>query len=250
MIPETNFIFLSKLSVSQVGGVELRQFHENQTWAMSQFMAVELSFCHRLTVSRVYFEKNKYGTQRGAAELVCDQLSSIKGRLPSKVVFCQRSSSVKGRPPSKVVFHQRSSSVKGHPPSKVVFRQWSSSDKGRFPSKVVFHQRSPSVKGCLLSKVVFRQRSSSVKGLLPSKVAFHQRSSSVKGHLLSEVVFRPTAPRLPPSYPRSESSNYKLGRLDKKIFVIFFVIFGGRADQPTDLGIEAPSRSLKNCLKS
>ena len=141
MIPETNFIVLSKLSVSQVGGVELRQFHV-KTWAMSRFMAVELSFCHRLTVSRVYFEKNKYGTQRGAAELVCDQLSSIKGRLLSKVIFCQRSSSFKGRPPSKVVFHQRSSSVKGHPPSKVVFRQRSSSVKGRLPSKFVFRERS------------------------------------------------------------------------------------------------------------
>ena len=30
---------------------------------MSRSMAVELSFYHRLTISRVYFEKNKYGTQ-------------------------------------------------------------------------------------------------------------------------------------------------------------------------------------------
>ena len=41
---------------------------------MSRSMAVELSFCHRLTISRVYFEKNKYGTQTGVAELMCEQL--------------------------------------------------------------------------------------------------------------------------------------------------------------------------------
>ena len=43
--------------------------------------------------------------------------ASIKGRLPSKVIFHQGSSSIKGRLPSKVVFHQRSSSVKGCLPS-------------------------------------------------------------------------------------------------------------------------------------
>ena len=93
------------------------------------------------------------------------RLSSIKGRLPSKVVFCQRSSSVKGRLPSKVVFCQRLSSVKGRLPLKVVFRR-------RFlPGKVFFHQRS-----------------SSFKGRLPSKVVFSQRSSSVKDHLLSKDI--------------------------------------------------------------
>ena len=39
--------------------------------------------------------------------------SSVKGRLPSKVVFCQRLSSVKSCLPSKVVFHRRSSSSFG-----------------------------------------------------------------------------------------------------------------------------------------
>ena len=38
------------------------------------------------------------------------RMSSVKGRLLSKIVFRQRSSSVKGRLPSKVVFRQRSSS--------------------------------------------------------------------------------------------------------------------------------------------
>ena len=34
--------------------------------------------------------------------------SSIKGHLPSKVIFHQMLSSIKGRLPSKVIFHQRS----------------------------------------------------------------------------------------------------------------------------------------------
>ena len=76
------------------------------------------------------------------------------------MVVNQRSSSIKGRLPSKVVFRQRSSSVKGRLLSNVVFRQMSSSIKcrlpGRLPSKVVFFQRSSSVKGRLPSKVVFR----------------------------------------------------------------------------------------------
>ena len=105
------------------------------------------------------------------------KVSSIKGRLPSNVVFHQMSSSVKGRLPSKVVFCQRSSSVKCRLPSNVVFQ-------------VVFHQRSSSVKGCLRSKVVFRQGSSSIKGCLLLKVVFVWRSSSVEGCLLSKVVFR------------------------------------------------------------
>ena len=60
-----------------------------------------------------------------------------------------RSSSIKGRLPSKVVFHQSSSSINGCMPSKVVFYQRC------LPSKVVFHPRSSSIKGCLPSKVVF-----------------------------------------------------------------------------------------------
>ena len=108
------------------------------------------------------------------------RLSSIKGCLPSKVVFCQKLSSIKGYLPSKVFFHKRSSSLKGHLLSKVVFCQRSSFVKGRLPSKVIFRQRSSSVKGRLPSKVVFRRRSSSVKGRLPLKVIFHQWSPSIK----------------------------------------------------------------------
>ena len=72
--------------------------------------------------------------------------------------FRQKSSSVKVRLPSKVIFRQKSSSVKGHLPSKVVFRQRSSSVKGHLSSKVVFHQKLSSVKGCLPPKVVLPQR--------------------------------------------------------------------------------------------
>ena len=45
------------------------------------------------------------------------RLSSVKGRLLSRVVLCQSLSSVKGLLPSKVVLHQKSSSVKGRLPS-------------------------------------------------------------------------------------------------------------------------------------
>ena len=105
-------------------------------------------------------------------------LCSIKGCVPSKVVFHQRSSSIKGCLPSKVVFHERSSSIKGCLPSKVVFHQRPHSIKGRLPSNVVFLQRSSSIKssfieGRLQSKVVFHQMWSSVKGPLPLKVVFH-----------------------------------------------------------------------------
>ena len=106
------------------------------------------------------------------------------------------------RLPSKVIFHQRWSSIKGDLPSKV-FHQRVSSIKGRLPSKVVFYRRSSSIEGRLPSKVVLHRRSSSIGGHLPSKVVFHRRSSS--------------APMMPPSYPRSESSNYGLGRLDNKL---------------------------------
>ena len=87
-------------------------------------------------------------------------------------------STIKGCLPSKVVFRQRSTSVKVHLPLKVVFRQRSSSVEGLLPSKVVFCQRSPFVKGCLPLKVVLRQMSSSIKGRLPSKFVFCQWSSS------------------------------------------------------------------------
>ena len=104
---------------------------------------------------------------------------------------CQRSSSVEGCLPSKVVFRQRSTSVKGRLPSKVVFCQMSSSIKGHLPLKVVFRQRLSS------KKVVFHQRASSIKVCLPSKFVFHQSLSSILTRC------------------GSESSNYKLGRLDK-----------------------------------
>ena len=56
----------------------------------------------------------------------------------------------------KVAFSTlQSFSVKGHLPSKVVFRQRSPSVSDRLPSKVVFHQRPPSIKGLLPWKVVF-----------------------------------------------------------------------------------------------
>ena len=55
--------------------------------------------------------------------------------LPSKV------SSIKGRLPSKVVIYPRSSSI------KVVFHQWLSPIKGHLSINVVFHQRLSSIKG-------------------------------------------------------------------------------------------------------
>ena len=84
--------------------------------------------------------------------------------------------------------------------------------KGSFPSKVIFIGRSSCMEGCLPSKVVFHRRSSSIKGRLPSKVVFHQRQSSIKGRLPSRHIS--SCHNNPSS--RSESSNYKLGRLDKK----------------------------------
>ena len=56
---------------------------------------------------------------------------------------------------------------------------------------------------------------SSIEGRLPSKVVFRQRSSSIKGRLQLKGVFRQASHKLPPSYPRSEPSNYKLGRLER-----------------------------------
>ena len=89
----------------------------------------------------------------------------------------QGSSSVKGRLPLKVVFHQKTSSVKGRLLSNVVLCQRLSSIEGRLPLLGHFHfcpvpcafQQCAS---CLLSKVVFRQWSSSIKGCLPLKVVF------------------------------------------------------------------------------
>ena len=79
-----------------------------------------------------------------------------------KAIFRQRSSSIRGHLPSKVVFQQRWSSIKGrhHPRSsskKVILLLSSSSLKGRLPSVVFFHQRSSSTKGRPPSKVVFHQ---------------------------------------------------------------------------------------------
>ena len=56
------------------------------------------------------------------------------------------SSSVKGRLPMKVVFHQRLLSVKGRLPSKVIFSQRSFSVKGRLPADVVFHRVAPQLR--------------------------------------------------------------------------------------------------------
>ena len=93
----------------------------------------------------------------------------IKG-LPSKV------SSIKGCLPSKVVFHPRLSHIKGHLVLKVIFNQSSSSIKVRIAPKFVFHQSLSSIKFHLPSKFFFHQRLSSIKGhlrRLPSKVIFH-----------------------------------------------------------------------------
>ena len=84
-------------------------------------------------------------------------LSSIKGCLPSKIIFCQRLTFVKGHLLSMFFFHQMLSSVKVCPLSKVIFCPRLSSVKGCLPSKFVFRHMSSSVKGCPPSKVVFRQ---------------------------------------------------------------------------------------------
>ena len=86
------------------------------------------------------------------------------------------SSSIKGHVPSKVVFHQRLSSIKWCLPSQAVkvksYKHFFSGNILYTLLKVFFHQRSSSVKGCLPSKVIFCQRLSSFKGRLPSKVVF------------------------------------------------------------------------------
>ena len=92
--------------------------------------------------------------------------------LQSKIIVRRR---------SEGVLHQRlssmkTSSVKGRLPSKVVFRQGSSSVKGYLQSKVVSYPRLSFDNGHLLSKIVFRQRSSSVNSRLPSMVVFRQRA--------------------------------------------------------------------------
>ena len=117
--------------------------------------------------------------------------------------------------PSKVVFRQNL-------PSKVVSRLRSSSIKVRPPSKVVFHQRSSSIK-----------RLSSIKGRVPSKVVFHQRSSFIKGRLPSKIIFHCMMHDAwwDPSC-RSESSNYKLGPLDK-VLVLKFVL--KQTNRPTQI---------------
>ena len=85
----------------------------------------------------------------------------------------QGSSSVKGRLPLKVVFHQKTSSVKGRLLSNVVLCQRLSSIEGRLPLLGHFHfcPAPCAFQQCasrLLSKVVFRQWSSSVKSRLLS----------------------------------------------------------------------------------
>ena len=51
------------------------------------------------------------------------KVSSIKGYLPSKVIFHQRSSSIIGYLPSIEVIYWRTSSIKDHLPPKVIFNQ-------------------------------------------------------------------------------------------------------------------------------
>ena len=68
---------------------------------------------------------------------------------------------------SKDVFYQRWSSIKGCLPSQVIYLQRSSihqnlfSIEVRFQSKVFFHRRPPSIEGCLPSLVILHQSLSS-----------------------------------------------------------------------------------------
>ena len=68
----------------------------------------------------------------------------INGHLLPKVIFHKMSPTKEGHLSLKAFFHQwfyhtRLSSIKGRLPSKIVFHQRSSSINGRFPLKVVFH---------------------------------------------------------------------------------------------------------------
>ena len=104
-------------------------------------------------------------------------MSSIKDRLPSKVVFhfrvsytkdllSQRSSSNNGHLSTKVLHHKSLCSIKGCLSSFSI--------KGHLPLKVIFHHRLSSSKGCLSSKVVLQQRFSSIEGRLSTKaVNYH-----------------------------------------------------------------------------
>ena len=129
------------------------------------------------------------------------RLSSLKGNLPSKVVFLQSLSSINGCLPSKVIFHQMKSSIKGCLPSKVVFLQSLSSIKGCPLSKFVFHWWLVSIRGCLPSKVVFHQRTSLLKVCLPIMAVFHQRLSSIKSNLPSKVFFPQRFPSIKDCLP-------------------------------------------------
>ena len=87
------------------------------------------------------------------------------------------------------------------------------------PMKVIFHQNSFSIEGCLASKVVFYRSLSSSESCLPFKVVFHRRLSSIKGRLPSKDVIHRSSLSIEGRHNnpscRSESSNYKLGHLDK-----------------------------------
>ena len=96
-----------------------------------------------------------------------------------RLSFYQRLSSVKGRLPSKIVFRQRFSSV------KVVFCQRSSSIKARLPSKLVFCQSSSSVKGCLPLKVVSLQRS-----LLPEITMKGDQQINESLHCTKKMIYQ------------------------------------------------------------
>ena len=68
---------------------------------------------------------------------------TAKWCLPSRIVLHWRLSSI------NVVFYQQLSSIKGCVPSKVTFDQRLISVKGHLPKMVIFHQWSSSIEGCL-----------------------------------------------------------------------------------------------------
>ena len=119
---------------------KLNKRNAGQAQSISQIV----SSLHTYTVSQknivlINLELHKIGRLPSKVISIEVYLSSkvvsFEGPLQSKGVFSwrlysikgKRSFSVKGRLPSKVVFHQRSPSVKGCLLSKVVFRQRSSS---------------------------------------------------------------------------------------------------------------------------
>ena len=213
-------------------------FHQRMSSVKGCFPS-KVVFRQRLSSSKVVFHQRS---------------SCVKGRLPSKVIFHQRSSFVKCRLPSNVVIHQmsssRSSSIKGCFLSKVVFRQRSSSIEGRLPSKVVFHWRSSSSFGSFLF-LGFSPECGIAQLSLPLFV-FSSESTTWRQQTVMQMIVPKLHCQLSPDSNQlqclrscqytwlccahclccvytctvhwlwlysclvSESSNYKLGRLDKK----------------------------------